>query len=55
MMTAEGQERTRRWIARLDHARATLLDEIEPDIASVRGLGLTEKGRQIATTCSSAL
>jgi len=53
-MTAEGRERTRRWIARLDRDRATLLDELEPEIASVRNLRLTEKGRQIASTCASA-
>ena len=48
------RERTREYIARLDRARSTLADEIEPDVAPVRGLSLEERGEWIARLCASA-
>jgi hypothetical protein len=47
-------ERTRAYVARLDRARATLAEEIEPDIAPVRGLSLDERGDWVARACASA-
>jgi hypothetical protein len=45
--------RTRRYVARLDARRRTLLDEVEDDVAPVRGLTLSERGEWIASACRS--
>ncbi len=48
------RRRTREYVERLDRARATLRDEVEPDVALVRGLSLTERGEWMARACASA-
>lgn len=47
-------ERTRAYVARLDQARATLSDEVEPDVAPVRRLTLDQRGDWVARACASA-
>jgi hypothetical protein len=47
-------ELTRTYVARLDQARATLADEVEPDVAPVRHLSLDERGEWVARACASA-
>ena len=53
-MTREERERTRAYISRLDRARATLADEVEPDAAPVRQLSLDRRGELIVRLCASA-
>jgi hypothetical protein len=53
-MTAGERERTRQYILRLDRARATLAEEVEPDVAPVRNLTLEERGHLVARLCASA-
>jgi hypothetical protein len=53
-MTAGEQEHTRQYILRLDRARATLAEEVEPDVAPVRDLSLEERGQLVARLCASA-
>jgi hypothetical protein len=48
------RRRTREYVQRLDRARATLRDEVEPDVAPVRGLSLSERGEWVARACASA-
>jgi hypothetical protein len=48
------RDRTRAYVARLDRARATLADEVEPDVAPVRPLSLAEHGEWVARACASA-
>ncbi len=48
------RSRTRAYVERLDRARATLRDEVEPDVAPVRHLSLTERGEWVARACASA-
>ena len=45
--------RTRRYVAQLDARRRTLADEVEDDVAPVRGLTLHERGEWIASACRS--
>jgi len=44
----------RRYVERLDASRRTLADEIEDDVAPVRGLSLQERGVWIASVCRAA-
>jgi hypothetical protein len=53
-MPAGGDARTRRYVARLDARRRTLADEVEDDVAPVRGLSLRERGEWVASACRSA-
>lgn len=48
------RDRTRAYVARLDRARATLADEVEPDVAPVRPLSLEQRGEWVARACASA-
>jgi hypothetical protein len=41
-------------VERLDRARKTLRDEVEPDVAPVRHLSLAERGEWVARACASA-
>lgn len=50
----DGRTRTREYVARLDRARATLRDEVEADVAPVRGLTLAQRGEWVARACASA-
>ena len=47
-------ERTRRYVERLDARRRTLREEIEDDVAPVRGLTLEQRGAWVASACRSA-
>jgi hypothetical protein len=53
-MNPEDRERVRRYVDRLDRQRATLAEELEEEIASVRGLTLEERGEWVASVCRSA-
>ena len=55
-MSIEGDaaDHTRRFVARLDARRRTLAEEVEDDVAPVRGLSLDERGQWIASVCRSA-
>ena len=53
-MSTAGDARTRRYVAELDARRRTLLDEVEDDVAPVRGLTLRERGDWLASACRSA-
>ncbi len=54
MEPTDDRERNRRYVARLDAARATLADELEPEIEQVRALTLTERGQWVASACAAA-
>ncbi len=53
-MTPDESASTRRFIARLDHQRRTLQDEVEPDIADVRGLTPEELDHRLVAVVRSA-
>jgi hypothetical protein len=55
-MSVEGDaaDRVRRYVARLDARRRTLAEEVEDDVAPVRGLSLDVRGDWIASVCRSA-
>jgi len=52
-MAGSGDARTRRYVERLDARRRTLADEVEDDVAPVRGLTLRQRGEWIASACRS--
>ena len=52
-MATGGDARTRRYVAQLDARRRTLADEVEDDVAPVRGLTLRDRGEWIASACRS--
>jgi hypothetical protein len=54
LMDTAGRARTRRYVEQLDARRRTLADELEDDIAPVRGLTLRERGAWIVSACRSA-
>jgi hypothetical protein len=53
-MTGKERERTKQYALRLDRARVTLADEVEPDAAPVRDLSLDQRGDLVARLCASA-
>lgn len=53
-MGNSGRVRTAAFVARLDRARDTLANEVEPDVAPVRQLSLDERGDWVARACASA-
>jgi hypothetical protein len=54
MESAGRNDRVRRYLARLDHARASLADELAEDVAMLRGVGLSDRGRWVASACAAA-
>jgi hypothetical protein len=54
MESASRNDRVRRYVARLDHARASLADELEEEVAMIRGVRLTDRGRWVASACAAA-
>lgn len=45
----------RAFLARLDAQRRTLREEIEPDVAPLRGLSLEQRGRILESVCRDAM
>ncbi|MCU0700684.1 MAG: hypothetical protein MUC96_29590 [Myxococcaceae bacterium] len=48
-------ERTTRFLERLDRQRRTLAEEVEDDVAPLRGLSTEERGRVLASVCRDAM
>lgn len=48
------REKWRRYVSRLDAARASLVDEVEADVAQYRGLTMEQRGRIVADLADMA-
>jgi hypothetical protein len=48
-------ERTTRFLERLERQRRTLADEVEDDVAPLRALSLTERGEVLASACRDTM
>ena len=53
-MTTDDREKTRRYVERLDARFRTLRDEVEEDVARIRGLSADEVDRRLAALVQSA-
>ena len=47
--------RARRFLEHLDAQRKTLRDEVEDDVAALRGLSLDERGKILESVCRDAI
>jgi hypothetical protein len=54
MKSSPQDDRVRRYVARLDRARASLADELQEDVEMLRGSTLADRGCWVASACAAA-